>query len=166
MSLLIEVLFFLAIVLFVLGVYMIFVFYKSDISFNEWLNGGIAKGAGASAALGIGVTLLFIVLASLLPNNANAQRSDMFTDVKYLNYVEVYLGIDYTKGTSPQCKEGGVDDRGTSNLGVRVNLIEWQRMPLVLNQKLTHHSCVLGKDTNGYDAFFGVELVYTPWRRK
>jgi hypothetical protein len=45
-------------------------------------------------------------------------------------------------------------------------LIEWQQIPLALNYKLTHHSCVLGKDTNGYDAFFGVELVYTPWRRK
>jgi hypothetical protein len=166
MNILIGVLFFLALVLFVLGIYMIFVFYKSEIGFNEWLKGGIAKGAGASAALGIGVTLLFILLASLLPNNANAQRSDMFTDVKYLNYVDVYLGIDYTKGTSPQCKPSGVDDKGTSNLGFRVNLIEWQRMPLALNYKVTHHSCVLGKDTNGYDAFFGVELVYTPWRRK
>jgi len=169
MNLLIGTSFFIGLLLSILAIYTVIAFARSDIKFKDWVKGSISQGAVASAGLGIGVIVLFIITFFFLPNNAHAQQSDMFkkfTDVTYLNFVEVYIGIDYTKGVSPQCRQGGVDDRGTSNMGVRVNAINWVQLPIKLNYKLTHHSCVLGKDTNGYDSFLGVELVYTPWVRK
>lgn len=73
---------------------------------------GILKGILLAPALIIAIGLLLM----LLPGKAKAQ---------WLNDASVYAGIDYTKKLSPMCDSNLIDDRGTSNLGARVNV--WQR---------------------------------------
>ena len=75
----------------------------------------------------------------------------------YLNDASVYVGIDETKGRSPMCERNQVDDNATSNLGLRLNVWEWEA--LRVNGKITHHSCAFGADAKGYNAA-GVELEY------
>ena len=82
----------------------------------------------------------------------------------WLNDASVFAGIDYTKKLSPQCDNNSIDDRGTSNLGVRLNVWESEGKNVRLNSKYTHHSCVLGPDDRQYDAV-GIELEWKVWQR-
>ena len=138
--------------------------------FSEWKDSE-GKGSIASAALGIvsiigmsffAALVVFLVSGS---SNANANRySDMFIDGSWNNGVYTFIGVDYTRGVSPQCKKGGADDKATSNMG-----IGWQSWRSLnkrheLDVQFTHHSCVIGKDTNGYDGLGG-KYVYWIFRK-
>lgn len=102
--------------------------------------------------------LLIAAVLWLLPSSANAQSGT------WLNDAGVFIGLDYTRKQSPQCEVSDIDDRGTSNLGARLNIWQSASKNVRLNTKYTHHSCALGVDRNGYDAL-GVELEWTLWKR-
>lgn len=83
-------------------------------------------------------------------------------EYEFFDYGEVYLGIDSTRNTSPQCGHGEYSERMTSNGGLRVNLIKSKNDLFEFNVKYTHHSCAFNDDINNYDAL-GVEAVYKLW---
>lgn len=83
---------------------------------------------------------------------------------KYFNDATAYAGIDQTKEISPQCISGGIDTKGTSNLGAKVNLFESDDQRFRTNVKYTHHSCAVSEDRNTYDAA-GIEFEYKFWKR-
>lgn len=82
----------------------------------------------------------------------------------WFNAGEVYFGIDSTRKVSPQCEAGGVNDRLTSNLGVRMNLFETADQRATWRVRYTHHSCAINPDRTSYDAL-GFELTYRIWSR-
>ena len=143
----------------VISIAAIYVFVFLGKSFKGWkVKEG--KGAAASAVLGIGSIILLAFIFSALAaifgsSNANAD-SDM--NGTFFNDTSVFLGIDHTFKVSPQCVEGGTDDRLTSNLGINQNL--WRSYNKVhdVSLRYSHKSCVFGKDQNGFD---GLGLVYS-----
>ncbi len=138
---------------------MIYVFVIMGKSFKGWkVKEG--KAAAASALLGVGSIIAiaaFITLVGAIFGSSNANAS---TDMNgtFFNDTSVFLGIDHTFKVSPQCVEGGTDDRLTSNLGINQNI--WRSYNKVhdISLRYTHHSCVFGKDRNGYD---GIGLSYS-----
>lgn len=95
--------------------------------------------------------VLVLGVAGLFALFTQCAKADWF------NYVEMSVGLDYTKGVSPQCEEGGESDRWTSNINLTGNV--WRYGGLEINGRYTHHSCAIGEDRNGYDAI-GPELRY------
>lgn len=77
----------------------------------------------------------------------------------WFGYSEIFLGVDYTQGQSPQCVDYGPDIKATSNGGIRLSVYESDDSAYKLNVKYTHHSCAFSLDKNIYDAI-GVESVY------
>ena len=144
---------------------MIYVFVYRGKSFKGWkVKEG--KGAAASAVLGVGSIVLIAFFISVLGAIFGASKAHASTDMNgtFFNDTSVFLGIDHTFKVSPQCVEGGTDDRLTSNLGINQNL--WRSYNKVhdVSLRYTHHSCVFGKDRNGYDAF-GFNYTWTLIRR-
>jgi hypothetical protein len=143
----------------------IYVFVFLGKSFKGWkVKEG--KGAAASAALGVGSIILiaaFITLVGAIFGSSNANAE---TDMNgtFFNDTSVFLGIDHTFKVSPQCVEGGTDDRLTSNLGINQNI--WRSYNKVhdVSLRYSHHSCVFGKDRNGYDGL-GLSYSWTLIRR-
>ena len=88
-----------------------------------------------------------------------AFAEDNKTGVNYLQWGEVFLGLDQTKNESPMCEFGNSRDRLTSNGGFRLNLIESKDKLFTFNGKYTHHSCAFNEDADSYDAI-GVEVTY------
>ena len=110
----------------------------------------------------LGKSFIFSALAAIFgSSNANAE-TDM--NGTFFNDTSVFLGIDHTFKVSPQCVEGGTDDKLTSNLGIRQNIWRSGNKVHDVSFKYTHHSCVFGKDRNGYDGF-GLEYNWTLIRR-
>ena len=103
----------------------------------------------------LAVLIIGVVLA-LLPSKAEAGT--------WFNDASVFAGLDYTKKISPMCDANDIDDRGTSNLGVKMNLWQSESKNVRVNPKYTHHSCALGADNKQYDAV-GVELEWKVWSR-
>ncbi|MCE2830538.1 MAG: hypothetical protein LW709_02690 [Oxalobacteraceae bacterium] len=101
------------------------------------------------------IVILLIALVLSLFSRANAQG-------RWFKDAGVFVGLDQTFKQSPQCSANTIDDRGTSNMGFWVNA--WQYQNVQVNFKYTHHSCVLGRDRNSYDAA-GIELRWTLWKR-
>lgn len=127
---------------------------------------GILKGIVLSPIV-IGIIAVVLALGGwLLSGKAHAEGLDLSSRVHgtFFNDASVFMGIDRTRGTSPQCWEGGVDNRSTSNLGARLNVWQNPSGNVRLNAKYTHHSCALNRDRNGYDAL-GIELEWYVWRR-
>jgi len=110
---------------------------------------------GLGILKGIVLAICFAVALAVIPK-AFAEEPVWFKEA------EVFAGLDYTQRTSPQCVVGSVDDRTTSNLGLRLNVYEYENF--TINSKYTHHSCAFGEDDAGYDAF-GIELTYKFWNR-
>lgn len=102
------------------------------------------------------VILILAALFMLLPGRASAGT--------WFNDASVFAGLDYTKKLSPQCERNAVDERGTSNLGLRFNVWESDSRRVRLNSKYTHHSCALGPDDRQYDGL-GIELEWKAWER-
>jgi hypothetical protein len=135
-------------------------FYRREVNIKTYL---VAQGQGAikSAALGVSVIVFLALLVFLLPNNANASPLKNGT---WFNDAGVYIGLDYTRKLSPQCDAGGVDDRGTSNMGAFANLWQSKDKTLRVNSRYTHHSCFIGSDNRGYDGV-GVQVEWFLWKR-
>jgi len=151
----------LIIVCIVLTAAMIYVFVITRNSFSKW-KAREGKGAAASALLGVFsiIALAFIIYlvgAVFVAFKANAQ-----TDMRgtFFNDTSVFMGIDHTFKVSPQCVEGGTDDRLTSNLGINQNIFRTHDRTHAIDLRYSHHSCVFGKDRNGYDAL-GLHYVWT-----
>ncbi|KEA63557.1 hypothetical protein ADIMK_2336 [Marinobacterium lacunae] len=124
---------------------------------SKWIEYFKSK-TGLGVLKGIVLALLFGAALAFGPKLFAAESGMFFKDAS------VYLGLDHLKDVSPQCEQGGVDDRWTSNLGVRMNIYQSADERFRTNAKYTHHSCMLGEDSEGYDAF-GVELEYKFWQR-
>lgn len=112
---------------------------------------GILKGILLAPA----VIIVLAFLLSLLPSKAGAE---------WLNDASVFAGLDWTKKRSPMCDPSEIDDRGTSNLGARVNVWQSGSENVRINSKYTHHSCALGGDDKTYDAL-GIEVEWKVWER-
>ena len=112
---------------------------------------------GKGILKGIVLALVFGLVVSMVSSVVMAEGGH-----RWFQYGEVFTGLDRTKKVSPQCEGGGLDDRTTSNLGIRANIFEHRDGRFHLNGKYTHHSCALNPDTLGYDAL-GVELIYRIW---
>lgn len=125
-------------------------------SWREYFGTRDGKGVLRGIIIAPGAILLIALLFSLLPSCARAGT--------WLNDASVYAGLDWTKKLSPQCKPNSVDDRGTSNLGFKLNLWQSDSKRVRVNTKYTHHSCALGRDDRQYDAV-GVELEWKVWER-
>jgi hypothetical protein len=143
----------------------IYVFVFLGKSFKGWkVKEG--KGAAASAVLGVGSIILIALIITLVGAIFGSSNANADTDMNgtFFNDTSVFLGIDQTFKVSPQCVEGGTDDRLTSNLGINQNL--WRSYDKVhdVSLRLTHHSCVFGKDRNGYDGL-GLSYNWTLIRR-
>ena len=143
----------------------IYVFVIMGKSFKGWkVKEG--KGAAASAVLGVGSIILLAAAITLVGAIFGASNANASTDMNgtFFNDTSVFLGIDHTFKVSPQCVEGGTDDRLTSNLGINQNI--WRSYDKVhdVSLRLTHHSCVWGKDRNGYDGL-GLSYSWTLIRR-
>lgn len=70
-----------------------------------------------------------------------------------------YAGIETMSADrrSLYCDSDGGDNRTTSNLGLRYQVM--RIYGVTANVKYTHHSCVFSRDNGSYDAV-GVELEY------
>jgi len=109
---------------------------------------------GLGILKGIVLAIFFALLLGLSPK---LWALDLSGSV--LNGASVFIGLDYANRPSPFCVTGGIDDRTTSNIGVRGNVYESSDSKFRLNGKYTHHSCAFNVDDRGYDAI-GVELEY------
>lgn len=104
------------------------------------------------------VVILLIALVMHFIPSAQAQSGS------WLNDASVFAGIDRTHKQSPQCDRNDTDNRGTSNLGAKLNIWQSDSKNVRVNSKYTHHSCVLGSDARQYDAI-GIELEWRVWQR-
>ena len=77
---------------------------------------------------------------------------------RYVTHTQIFAGVENTFKTSPQCYSDGVNDRLTSNIGVRQHLIGYADVDLY--GQYTHHSCAISRDLYGYDAY-GISAVWT-----
>lgn len=109
----------------------------------------------------VGLSIIAFLI-SLIPFNANSSSS---FDGRWFDDAGVYVGLDYTNGSSPQCSEAIFEDRGTSNLGAWMNIWKSKNDIFSVDAKYTHHSCYLGKDENIYDAA-GIQIEWKVWKRK
>lgn len=116
-------------------------------------------GLGILKGIVLAPLVILVIAGIILLFSGAAQAGTWFNDAS------VFAGLDYTKKLSPQCERNSVDDRGTSNLGLRLNLWESDSRNVRVNSKYTHHSCALGPDDRQYDAI-GVELEWRVWDRR
>lgn len=96
----------------------------------------------------IAVILVVILLGSLLTAGYKAFASEPEWD--YLRETTIFVGIDRDIHSKVFCELDGVDDRLTSNVGVRQHLISRDNVSAIL--QYTHHSCALNRDAPTYDA--------------
>ena len=109
---------------------------------------------GKGILKGIVLALLVAIIIAL--------ASSAFAEERWFKEASFFAGLDYTQKLSPMCEQNTVDDRTTSNLGFRLNV--YDRGPVSIRSKYTHHSCAFGADDSSYDAL-GAEIEYTFWRR-
>ena len=102
--------------------------------------------------------------AQELPVPAPQVDTGFYIPGTWFNDATVFLGIDHTKKVSPQCRDGGFDDRSTSNLGMKLNVWESPSKNVRVNAKYTHHSCAINPDNRSYDGV-GVEVEWKVWSR-
>ena len=124
------------------------------------------KGSAASALLGVSAIMLLALAITVVGAIFGASNANADTDMNgtFFNDTSVFMGIDHTFKVSPQCVEGGTDDRLTSNLGINQNI--WRSYNKIhdISLRYTHHSCVFGRDRNGYDGL-GLNYNWTLIRR-
>ena len=151
-----------AVVILTAAIY-IFVYRKK--AFSEW-RAKEGRGSAASAGLGVGLIMLIALIITVSGAIFGASNANADTDMNgtFFNDTSVFMGIDHTFKVSPQCVEGGTDDRLTSNLGINQNV--WRSYNKIhdISLRYTHHSCVFGKDRNGYDGL-GLNYNWTLIRR-
>lgn len=117
---------------------------------------------GAGAIPSLIKALVLILVITFVVFFANKVLAEERTPPDWFQYTAVYAGLDYTKDQSPQCETNTLDDRITSNIGVRQHIYSWGDVNLVGNY--THHSCAIGADKNTYDAVgLQVEWRFNRW---
>lgn len=134
-------------VLTILGSVLIWGGYKLR---NENIKEYFSGRTGLGILKGIVIVTVLAIIISLIGGCSN---------VTYFNYASMYAGLEQTKNQSPMCMRGGVDDKTTSNLGFKGNLVETLDKRGSANLKYTHHSCAFSEDDISYDAI-GVEAEY------
>ena len=125
--------------------------FKSPSATVTYFKTPIGKGAFA------GIITFMVVGLSV----AGAQKA-FSTELTYLNYAEISMGLEATKNISPMCYDnGGPDKRTTSNGSIRLNVLEWKdyRTSFSTNLQYLHHSCALNQDNQAYDSF-GFQMTY------
>lgn len=121
-------------------------------SWSAWRDHWRTTGDGAPAGIAMAVVgTILLALAAFWANQA-------FAEPRWFAYTEVYAGVEATRDRSPMCDPSRVDDRLTSNLGVRQHLYSVTPSVSLLGQYL-HHSCAVGVDAEGYDAL-GLQLQW------
>ncbi len=129
--------------------------FKRPQNVIEYFKTEKGKGALSGILVFMGVAFLIVVASS------KCSAAETYPK-RWLTYAEVFVGMDKTFNQSPQCKSGGVDEKFTSNGGIRLNLYRTYDKKFHANFKYTHHSCAFGEDRNSYDAG-GIELIYRFW---
>ncbi len=110
--------------------------------------------AGIVMFVGLGVALAFLTM----PSKSEA------VELEYFQYGEVFLGVDNTFTSSPQCKKDQHNERLTSNGGFRFNVLRTTNKKVEVNAKYQHHSCAFNQDDLKYDAL-GIEIVWKLWSK-
>ena len=134
------------------------------IPFSGWKDYFTNTREGRGALKGIVLALLFGIVLAFSAKLFAEERSWYVPEPGWevLHEGSVFLGMDHTKNASPMCSGAGVDDRWTSNLGLRVGVFETPDKKFNVASKYTHHSCAYGVDSSSYDAL-GIELEYKLW---
>lgn len=101
-------------------------------------------GALPGIALAVAVPLLLALALTFFYSQARA-------GISYVDHTIIYAGLDGTAKQSPQCRSDGMNDRLTSNLGVKQHLIGYKDVSIY--GSYTHHSCAVNRDRNSYDGF-------------
>jgi len=153
---------FFGLVLALIYVWAFFSFGGKVMELFGYIKTEVGRGALKSAGVAVGAILIISFLIFIIPNNAQAVELKKGT---WFNDAGVYMGLDYTRKPSPQCRPESVDNRGTSNLGFKGNIWQSRSENIRVNAKYTHHSCFIGKDRNGYDGF-GIEVEWKLFSRK
>ncbi|MGH1470155.1 MAG: hypothetical protein ACRBCS_03120 [Cellvibrionaceae bacterium] len=117
------------------------------------------KNVFGGIAMFCGLGLLVAALSLLFSPKASAESGSWF------KYGEIYLGIDNTFKSSPQCKKDQYNERLTSNGGFLANIYQSYDGKFEANLKYQHHSCAFNQDDLRYDAF-GIEFTYLLWGSK
>jgi signal transduction histidine kinase len=127
---------------------------KSFKCFKEYflsVETGGGKGALEGIAASVIITTIIAGLVTLVySSTSNAQ-------VRILDSTTIFAGLESTFKTSPMCYSDGVDDKLTSNLGVRQHVVGYK--DINLNLQYTHHSCAINRDSKAYDAV-GVQIEW------
>lgn len=122
---------------------LVFVYVKTG-SWEAFKTHWSTTGDGSAAGM-LKATLAVVVLA-LLAFGVNS----VLAEPRWFEYTAIYGGIDVTNDVSPMCEVSDVDDRMTSNIGVRQSIVRMDAVTVLGNY--THHSCAVGVDNDGYDA--------------
>jgi hypothetical protein len=151
---------FLALILIIVAIMFYVVWVKTGKDMERFKAHFSSTGDGSlkSMLLAIGVVVGLAVAAylfnMLLSSTAQAEPV-------WFEETTLYAGIDVTREWSPQCyPDEKVDDRLTSNIGVRQSIVRIKDISVLGNY--THHSCAVGRDAYGYDGL-GIQLE---WRFK
>lgn len=121
--------------------------WKWDDFVNHWKTTGDGAWGSIFKAIAV-VTALAVVIGVLTGQKAEAG---------WFEYTELYAGVESTMDVSPMCDQSDIDDRVTSNIGIRQHVYSWRDISLVGNY--THHSCAVGVDNEGYDAL-GLQFTW------
>lgn len=112
-----------------------------------------ANGANGGIKLVVIATAIVGILLSIIYQKALAE------EWHYFERTTLFAGIDHDIRNVPVfCYQGGVNDRLTSNVGIKQHLIG--RGGIDILAQYTHHSCALNKDKPTYDAV-GVTVEWT-----
>ncbi len=98
--------------------------------------------------------IILLLLITIVSQNVNADAKGT-----WLDYAEIYMGIDATIYPSPLCFWDENNYRATSNMGLKLNVFSSANKRFQAGIKYTHHSCIFSTDAYAYDAV-GFELVY------
>lgn len=100
----------------------------------------------------VGMALIF----AFVGNKANAQTAQYKEPISGFNYLEMFVGLDYDFHHQTFCNDVAAsvvtDDKLTSNVGFRGNLLRLPSLNTELNAKYQHHSCAYNQDRPTYDA--------------
>lgn len=112
---------------------------------------------GKGVLVGIATFIGIFIFGSILSMFARADDHG-----RWVNYFDIYAGIEDTFKQSPQCEAGMYSDKLTSNGGIVFNVYESYDKMFNFEGVYRHHSCALNPDSKSYDAV-GVQIKYRLW---
>jgi len=160
-----SILFFLASIIIIALVIIVAVFWQKK-GPNETVIGKMKSyfkaPEGKEVLKGILMFCIAGAVFATIPRSCEAKEA-WHEHLEYFEWAEVYMGMDHTISVSPQCRAGLLNNKLTSNGGIRVNIMRSKDKNWNLNYKYTHHSCALNPDRNSYDTNWGIETTYRFW---